>query len=255
MANQIIDGSFKSFIFAGGEVHVKITNLPSLNVKIKSDLKSSNDIMELLMLCDALRRHERGVESIELIIPYFPYARQDRVCDYGEALSVSVMASLINSIRADKVIIYDPHSDVTPALLNNCEVVPLHEVAYPILSGILEDHLLVCPDAGAEKKIRKFQKPYIMAGKTRDVKTGAITNTWIQADTLDPNAKYLIVDDICDGGWTFTELAKAMRLLGAKHVDLWVTHGLFSKGFDVFKDHINNIYYYDMGSIKTQHIF
>ena len=68
-----------------------------------------------------LRRLLNEVTPIELVIPYFPYARQDRVCIEGEALGAAVMANFINNLDFAKVTIWDAHSEVSPALLNRVE--------------------------------------------------------------------------------------------------------------------------------------
>ena len=168
---------------------------------------------------------------------------------HGEAFSIKVMARLINSIGARRVTIYDPHNDVTTALIDNVHVIEQHKLV-PMLDGVT----LVCPDAGAEKKIQKLKRPYISATKIRDPETGDITATHVYADDLTGN-KCFIVDDICDGGRTFIELGKVLREKGAESVELYVTHGIFSKGFDVFEGIIDKIYWYLDGELKHKEIF
>lgn len=233
------DGNYETFVFSGGEVHVRVNKKSS---KIVADIKDSEDIMRLLMLAEALK----PIDYLTIEIPYFPYARQDRICNDGEAFSLKVMSNLINSIKADKVIIYDPHSDVTPALINNVEIVHQHEIIPP---SILKGKTIVCPDAGAEKKILKLKRPYIMATKVRDVSTGDIIATKVYSDSLTDHT-CIIIDDICDGGRTFIELAKVLKAKGAKSVELYVTHGIFSKGLNVFTGLIDKIYHYNNGEIK-----
>lgn len=249
---KIINGEFETFIFSGGEVHVRIIDAP-VEVTIEADLKSSDEIMMLLLLVNALRNSGHHVE--ELIIYYFPYSRQDRVCNQGEALSVKVMADLINSMNIPLVSVYDPHSDVIGALINNCEVILQCAVIlkYSPLNEMLHSHTIICPDAGAEKKIIKLGVPYVLATKVRDPKTGDIIQTKIFADSLE-GKDCLIIDDICDGGRTFIELAKILKEKGARSVTLYVTHGIFSKGFDVFKGYIDTIYYFNLGELTCESI-
>ena len=113
----------EQFTFPGGEVGVKLSSsvrgLKTLT--IKAWLKNSEDVMALLMTVDAMRR-QNSLVDINLILAYVPYARQDRVCNDGEALSISVFAQLINSCDFRVVIITDPHSDVTPALIKNSRI-------------------------------------------------------------------------------------------------------------------------------------
>jgi ribose-phosphate pyrophosphokinase len=167
----------------------------------------------------------------------------------GEALSIKVMADLINSQNYANVEIWDPHSDVTTALINNLTVVEQHELASTIPDIDWANTILVAPDAGAAKKIYKLAairgSEVITAYKVRDPVTGNITATKVDSNTstfVGSNKRFLIVDDICDGGRTFTELAKVLKKWTDMPVDLYVTHGIFSKGMSVFDGLIDNIY-------------
>lgn len=239
------------FQFSGGECHVKInTSDIGDKITITAYLNSSDDIMRLLLVVDAVRRVNPS-SAIYLTIPYFPYARQDRVCNPGESLSVKVMADLINNLHCASVTIYDPHSDVTPALLTNCRIVSLAEIVSGNLSQLVTDKklALVSPDAGAEKKTRIAAKSLsttghpievICSSKTRDTFTGNITATEVHGNVQGKNL--LIVDDICDGGRTFVELAKALKDSGANDIYLYVTHGIFSKGLSELAGYFKQVY-------------
>lgn len=237
MSVELLNGRYDTFVFSGGEVHVRIHEANPLS-HIKAVIGNSEDVIRLLMLADALKRMNCIVWKLD--IPYFPYARQDRVCNAGEALSVKVMADLINSIGAEKVVLTDPHSDVLPALVNNCELLDVRKLG---LMDTIGDKLVICPDAGAEKRILKLGREYVMATKVRDIATGEIKETRLYGDVSGRDC--IIVDDICDGGRTFVELAKSLRAGGANSVDLYVSHGIFSKGMGVFENLINGIYHFD----------
>ena len=118
---------FKSFIFPGGEVGFKFTKEAMFNsdesveVQIFASATCSDDFMGLAMAKDALE--QLGYRNITLVLPYVPYGRQDRKCDSGEAFSLKVFAGLLNSLRFKKIVIFDPHSDVTPALIDNVKVI------------------------------------------------------------------------------------------------------------------------------------
>lgn len=238
---------YETFVFSGGEVHVKITSPKSSavsTVHIRAQLHSANAILELELLVDALRRHYNN-PKIELVAPYFPYARQDRQCDEGEALSVKIAARHINNLDLNRVVIWDAHSDVTPALLNNVVNVPPNEFVASACHLAATDVVLVAPDAGAIKKVssvaKYISKPYIRADKLRDSHTGAIAGTVAYTEHIDDKS-FLIVDDICDGGKTFTELARVLKPLTNGKVLLYVTHGIFAKGLDVFDGLIDQVY-------------
>lgn len=237
---------FKSFKFPTGELHVQLEDWSIKAyraVNLNFIFEKNEDIIELLLLCDALKRSELKVN--QLFIPYVPFSRQDRVEKRGECFSLSVFANLINSIDADKVIITDPHSDVTPALIKNCEVIPQHQA----LSFIFEnksDFWLVSPDSGALKKIYKLAakvSPYgvIECSKLRNTATGEIARTQVHAEDLEGKDCY-IVDDICDGGRTFIEIAKILKTKNCGRIILAVTHGFFTKGLEVFEGFIDEIY-------------
>jgi ribose-phosphate pyrophosphokinase len=181
-------------------------------------------------------------------MPYIPYARQDRVCNDGEALGIRVFCDMINAMKFDKVWGLVPHSDVAPALLNNC-----NESIYSLNWDLFiresiskknkELLTIVSPDAGAMKRTLKFAQyinsawefektvDVVMADKVRDVRTGQIIKTTVHSVPYELEGKTcLIYDDICDGGMTFIKLAEALRNLGAKKIILAVPHGIFSKG-------------------------
>jgi ribose-phosphate pyrophosphokinase len=226
-------------VFPGGEVHVKILNPDEVlcrAIHIIAILKNSDDIFKLLVITDALKRE--GATGITLNIPYLPYARQDRVCNRGEALSLRVMCDLINSQNYEKVHISNAHSDVALALINNVR----HESAY-VPRCAMANSVLVAPDSGSLKKVSSIADlegiPFIRADKRR-LRDGAWETT-VYSEHVG-NKNLLIVDDICDGGKTFVELAKKLKPLTNGEVNLYVTHGIFSKGMVPFSGLIDKVY-------------
>lgn len=264
----------RRFGFPGGERHVRIDGKIDDHVRkvsIFAHIHSSDDLMDLLLLNDAARRLY-PTARFKLNLPYFPYARQDRVAVEGEPLSAAVAAGLINAMGFDLVVCWDLHSDVSKALIHRLT----HRDARYFVDRVLNQPrfhncTLVSPDAGARKRVNACAHGHsvvdiIEAEKMRDPVTGDITGTVVHglptmaehlkkayANTL--SNTYLIVDDICDGGRTFTEIAKAIRAHydtewsgermfkhGFSHypivpqIYLYVTHGIFSKGLGVLKD-------------------
>ena len=229
--------NFQNFTFSGGEPHIKIS--PDFDVTkkitITHRLNSFNDLGLLCVAIDALRRMD--VKNIELFIPYFPAARQDRVMIKGEPLSVKVYADIINSMQFDKVFVFDAHSEVTPALVNNCEVIPNHTFIEAVVKAIRNEVKLISPDGGALKKIYKVSEflggvEVVECSKSRDVKTGRLSGFKVYNDDLQ-GMDCLIVDDICDGGGTFVGLAEELKSKNAGKLFLAVSHGIFNKGFEV----------------------
>lgn len=242
----------KSFLFAGGEPHIKITDgfNSAEPVTITQRINSFNDLGLICITVDALKR--MGVKEINLFIPYFPAARQDRVMVPGEPLSVKVYADIINAMGLASVTVFDPHSEVTPALLNNCVTVSNYQFIKEVISKIGTEVKLISPDGGALKKIYKVSEflggaEVVECSKSRDVKTGKLSGFKVYSDDL-AGADCLIVDDICDGGGTFIGLAEALKAKNAGKLYLAISHGIFSKGFDELGKYFEQIFTTD--SIK-----
>lgn len=239
----------KSFLFSGGEVHIKLQGKAE-EVMISARLNNSDDVMKLLLTVDALRRN--GSKNISVLIPYLPYARQDRVMVGGEPLSIKVMCNLINSCGFDKVYIFDVHSEVSLALLDNCELITNSSLAKQVLRDHT-DYLLVSPDAGALKKIYKlaealqYTSDIVLCNKVRDVSNGNIKQITVDQDDLEGKDCF-IIDDICDGGATFIGVAKELKKRNAGKVSLIVSHGIMSHGETELVQWIDHIYTTD--SIK-----
>lgn len=238
---------YTSFKFSGGELHVKIDNPDILRtdktVTIRAHLTSSESIMELVLLVDAIHRASAGGRAtINLICPYLPYARQDRVCAAGEALSLRLMCDIINGLGFNSVTVWDVHSDVAMALLDRAYNV--HQKTF-VGRVVWDNTVLVAPDAGAIKKTLEVAKatnlPMVRADKVRSVVDGSITGTVVYSEHIG-DKNFLIVDDICDGGRTFIELAKVLRPLTNGKIYLYVTHGIFSRGLLPFDGLIDHIY-------------
>ncbi|MBI3134556.1 MAG: ribose-phosphate pyrophosphokinase [Bacteroidetes bacterium] len=220
--------------FAGGECHLKFLTpfIVTDKIKINTRLNSSDDLMNLCLAVDALRN--MGVNYIEAFIPYIPYARQDRVMVPGEPLSIKVFAKLINSLSLNKVTVFDAHSDVSVALIDNCRNIANYEMVKHFLQILkLKDYTLVSPDLGAYKKIDKLAaqigyKGNIATGlKIRDLSTGQIIKSDVNTGDL-KNRPCIVIDDICDGGRTFIELAAALKEKNAGDLYFIASHGIFS---------------------------
>jgi ribose-phosphate pyrophosphokinase len=246
-----VEHAYDSFVFSGGEVHVRmrfdLTAAKSGPCIIKAKITGSTAVMELLLLKNALNT-ATAITRFELELGYVPYGRQDRKCNPGEAFSLKVMADLINSMNFDEVRILDPHSDVTPALINNCRVRKLEEIvrSHINLQALALKTTAIAPDAGAAKKVfeiaKHAQSRFYTAEKIRDVRDGSIQLTTVHASNLTGH-DVTIWDDICDGGRTFIELAKVLKEMGVHEINLFVTHGIFSKGYDpLFEAGISRIY-------------
>lgn len=246
----------KVWKFPCGEVGVQI-DLDSYHrgdasspTVIRLDWEGSDDLLALMQVVDILRN--AGDKHLELFIPYFPYSRQDRRCSPGEAHSLKVFAKVINSLGFSKVTTFDPHSHVLEALVDNLQFFSQGYLA--IRSGLPRYDILVAPDAGAEKKIFSYQfvksgkSQVVCAGKVRGP-DGVITSVTLPEglDLTDKNV--CVVDDLCDGGATFIGLGQRLREKNPKSLDLYVTHGMFTKGYDKLLEIYNHIRVYYLSPI------
>ena len=176
------------------------------------------------------------------------------------------MCNIINSQNFASVTVWDVHSKVSLNLLNHVTNVHVSDL---ITADIIGNKVLVSPDKGAFDRVlacsKKFNRPMIVADKIRDPSTMEIKGikildeylAKIEDGTIDISNGFIMIDDICDGGRTFIELAKVVRPLfltyaktwgdfGHSTIDLWVTHLIASYGFDVFRNGafrtVDNIY-------------
>lgn len=244
---------YEKFKFPAGEQHVRLKNYMTgsrVSMVWKPSLLVSEEIIELLLLGNAIKHAGLILECLDIV--YLPFGRQDRIALLGESLSIEVMADVINSLSSKRVNLIDPHSDISSILIKNCSVTSQDEVFAEILKE-KKDFFLVSPDGGALKKIYKLAGrvgclAVIECSKQRNVVTGEITGIKVFSENLEGKDCYM-VDDICDGGRTFIEIAKILRERNAGKIILCVTHGLFTKGLGVFDGVIDEIYTYD-GKVK-----
>lgn len=236
----------KTVFFGGGEKHVQLLDFPSA-AEIILNFENDSDIVTLAMYCDALKRS--GCKNKVLKIPYFPGARQDRVCNPGEALSVKVYAKMIDAMNFDNVVIFDPHSDVSSAVLENVEIVDNHQFVSDCLfhiedqfgdSFLKEDAVIISPDAGSNKKIYSLVqslgiKNVVRCDKLRDVSNGKIIDSVVFADDLTTKT-CIIVDDICSRGGSFIGLSKKLKEKNAFKIYLVVSHFEGTANLSIMKE-------------------
>lgn len=184
-----------------------------------------NDAELFSLIC--VKRHLDRVYSYSDVIlemPYIPHARMDRVKSDEDVFTLKYFCEVINSLNFKVVHVRDAHSNVSLALLNNVEEMPITNY---VLDAIFEAQadVLFFPDEGAMKRYSGgFDIPYAFGMKKRDWKTGQIQGLDIINAEAVKDKNVLIVDDICSRGGTFYHSAKALKAAGAKSVSLYVTH-------------------------------
>lgn len=240
--------------YPAGEIQVRLTS-EALKESVKSDgyVISANpipDIIELAQLKNALDA-VRAFHHTTLELMYLPYARADRRFTPGDSFGLAVFADLINSLKFDSVYTFDVHSEVAKVLIPNLVNLSPTE-HYDQLDDVIADLrpsglALIAPDKGARKRydFDQYNLPVLLAGKTRDKETGALSGFYIE-EAVKTYKKALIVDDICDGGGTFIGLAKEIHKLNPDiELSLYVSHGIFSKGVGALYPEFKTVYVSD----------
>jgi ribose-phosphate pyrophosphokinase len=243
--NQFPDGQQSITIDFKSDISSKLDK----TIRIKSRMNSFKDVE--LIICANQTLKDLGVENVELYVPYFLGGRSDRRFLAGQTNYLkNVICPIINSQGFSKVYVVDPHSDVLEACLNNFNKFTnnsIVEYALDKLNGRSAQTMLVSPDAGALKKIYDIAKDFniknvITASKVRDIESGNIIRTALPTMDLRDIEQIIIIDDICDGGRTFIELAKAIKEITEIPIYLVVTHGIFSGGFEKLSDVLDGIF-------------
>lgn len=252
---------YEMFKFSGGEWNIKITDevlsTEDLEAFISCKVKTADDIMKILLTVDALRRLD--ITKISLAMPYLPYARQDRVCNVGEALSLDVFAALINSQNFHKVYMLDVHSEVGAALIKKSVNISNQLLVANTIDCIDSPNLvLVSPDSGANKKMNKLSEalgdiPVVKCDKKRKLSDGSLSGFEVFAEDLE-GKDCLIVDDICDGGRTFIGIAAALKAKNAGKLYLCVSHGIFSSTVESLLTWFEDIFTSDSFTDKNDSI-
>lgn len=239
---------YKAITFPGGERHLVIKDAHKYNgVNIR--IRNSDNVMDLLLAADAITN--AGGQLKHLVLPYVPYGRQDRYTEEGGAFSLRVFLSLVNSLGFNLVEIFEPHSSVTPALI---ESPVLEKNADFVFSRFLGDTLgydkkplVVAPDGGAVKRVERFLKYDATYAKIATEDLGVILKRrnpktgWVDVVSATPNIfehnDIVFYDDICDGGATFLQGEKYLRDNGFKgNISLFTAHAMYSKGTKILLD-------------------
>jgi len=265
---------FELIKFSGGELHIKLNKRIVYSdvekVVITHRVNNMDNLMAILITVDALRRV--GIKHFDLVMPYIPYARQDRYDhaeNYGESFTLDVFANLINSAGFEVIHTLDAHSDVSKALIKNVnnknnfsfvinaishtrEVILKPSVAVTSYTTDKFPLWLISPDSGANKKCNPLHtqlskcdhfkiEGLVKCDKHRDVATGKLSGFEVPLADL-RGIDCVIVDDICDGGGTFLGLAEELINHNAGQLYLVVTFGIFSQGFLNLSKYFKRIY-------------
>lgn len=209
---------------------------PSYNIALISwYFENNEELVALIYLANHLRSH--GVEKMDLYMPYIPNARQDRVKKPEDVFTLKYFAGVINSLGFNKVVVLDPHSSVSEALIERVSVTSPEQYIDAVIDKItrsgkyMNEHgvtnlVMFYPDEGAMKRYSGMvARPYAFGIKDRDWSSGQIKGLKTEGSVEDiKDSTVLIVDDICSRGGTFYYSAVKLKELGAKNILLYVTH-------------------------------
>lgn len=190
----------------------------TLNV-VTLKYETDDDLFRLLLIKEAMSF------PCTLRVTYFPYSRMDREEFYP--FTLKFVAKFINSMGWEKVIIYEPHSDVLPALLDRVKVVEITASALMKSKINIElglDHQICYPDVGAFKRYSESFKTSdpLVGFKRREFETGKIVSLNISGVRTTSNVA--IVDDLCSKGGTFVLAAEKLKAMGFEKIMLVVAH-------------------------------
>lgn len=218
--------------FSSGEVRVGIQeNVRGCDVfVVESMAPPVNDhLMELLVIVDALRR--ASAARVTAVVPYFPYARQDRKSRGREPISAKLVANLLTVAGVDRVLTMDLHA---PQIQGFFDIPVDHLTGLPILAeyvrGLrLEQPMVVSPDAGrvnwARELAERLSVPVGFVDKRRP-EPGVAEAMNVVGKVRGRTA--ILLDDMIDTAGTITEAAKALRAHGVVDVYAVSTHPIFS---------------------------
>lgn len=219
---------------------------------IKWDFESEAELFHIAQL-RALLNTLVPDATVILNVPYFPYARQDKEIDNESTFALRIICDYLKSMNFTKVITYDVHNpELTKQLLPNLyNETPEYYITH--IPNLVNADLIVFPDKGAEKRYAHLTGlTCITMQKVRNQLTGDLSMSGFtygdevsyKDQELSLNGKtLLIVDDLADGGGTFILAAQELKKLGAKEVNLFTSHGLYTKGLTPLREAgINRIF-------------
>lgn len=208
-------------------------------INIQAYIESMDDLMIVAQIKDCLERHIRFAHYILTVLSPV-YSRYDRVMLGNDGFGAKVFSRFIDSIAFSSVVYFDCHSNVLVDATNNAHDIEQYLLARELVPNT---HFSIAPDKGACKKNPNAKLMFV---KTRDLSTGKITGVEIAAyNALKEGVTYTVIDDLCEGGRTFIEVAKEFEQYYDNDLQLYVTHGLFTNGaFGKLLMHYVHIYVY-----------
>ncbi len=218
--------------FADGEINVNIDETVrgcDVFVVQPTSAPANDHLMELLIMCDALKR--ASAKTINLIIPYYGYSRQDRKAKSRQPISAKLVADLIEKAGADRVIVMDIHAAQIQGFFNIPvdNLMGLSTLSNYLLDKKLENVCVVSPDHGGVTRARELAKvleaPIAIIDKRRPEPNKAeVMNIIGNVEGMN----CVMIDDMIDTAGTICAAAAALKKNGAKDIYALATHGVLS---------------------------
>ena len=217
--------------FSDGEINVEIDeSVRGMDVFVVQSIchPVNNNLMELLILIDALKR--ASAERITAVLPYYGYARQDRKVSPRAPISAKLLADLITTAGASRILTVDLHAGQIQGFFN----IPVdHLFAAPVLLEYLKklknDLVIVSPDAGGVERARAYAKRLNTSLAIIDKRREGPNVSQVMNIIGDVEGMVaIIVDDLVDTGGTLARAAYALMEKGAKTVYACCTHPVLS---------------------------
>jgi len=215
--------------------------------------------MELFFILDSLKRS--GARSINLVIPYLGYQRQDHIFRDGEGVSLDVIIKIIENLGVDRVISFDLHSVKIPQMFH-VPVTPLSALevfADIIISENKDDLVLVSPDMGGIARIKKLSEltgglPFVSIVKDRDLNTGDIQSAQINGEV---RKRAVILDDVISTGKTLVAASELLSKNGVEKITVMATHAIMAKSAptDLQASSIDKVIVTDTINLPEKRIF
>ena len=226
-------GAAKVKTFSDGEIMVEIgENVRGRDIYVVQSTCSptNNNLMELLIMMDALKR--ASAATITAVIPYYGYARQDRKVAPRTPITSKLVADLITTAGADRVVTIDLHAGQIQGFFN----IPVDNLyAAPVILEYLKkrftngDAVMVSPDAGGTERARAFAKRLGCTLAVIDKRRTGPNVAEVMHLVGDVKGKAaIILDDMIDTAGTLTQAARALKDHGAKSIHACATHGVLS---------------------------
>ncbi len=235
-------GKFIIKQFKDGEWYVRI--LEDVNDKevllIANVNAPADNLVQLLLLHNALLN---AGAFVKLFIPYLGYQKQDRIVEYGEAISLQVITSILNSLQTEKRYFVALHSNKAQELLQNnyLEIDPIESLAITLKKYNLSDIVIAAPDKGSKQRATKLAhllgiKKITLASKKRTADKEGVKEMIFDTESLHGH-NVILIDDFVQSGGTIVEAVNALRKIGAKSIHLTLLHGfLFAEGMKIVED-------------------